>query len=571
MDQERFRDRVLAFAAGAGATVLILSLLALGATLEGIEHGRSAVLPLSAALLAVISATITAVATFQALAPVAQALDEIIDQVAAVAAGELRLSFSRLTRQHLPRLADSLDIMTSKVRSSIDNIQQLALHDPVTDLPNRLNFRRQVERIVRHTPGPHLLFFFDLDRFKAVNDSLGHAQGDILLATFAARMKVLIDADPALSGAQGHKPAILARLSGDEFVLFVPGGDRTKIQGIARRIFRTLEEPFELAGSSVTLNASIGACVTPDDGQDYDTLMRHADTAMYAAKEQGRAQIQCYSETMSRRAMERLQIDGQLRDAIAAQQFELFFQPQVDATTGEVAAAEALIRWRHPVDGLRAPGGFIAAAEESGQIIAIGQWVLTEACRTLAEWPAGHCPARLSINVSPRQLDSDEFVSAVHAALSASGLAPSRLELEITESVVMQHDKSVIDRLTELRALGISIAIDDFGTGYSNLARLKKLPIDRLKIDRSLIQDVAFSADARTIISAIVSLAHGLGYECVAEGVETPLQADILAVMGCDLLQGFAYSEPVDRRSFAGWLASYGARSRVRTTALTLS
>jgi diguanylate cyclase (GGDEF)-like protein len=556
MQDENFRERATAFAAGAGSVVLILALLATGVSPKLDSGGQIAQRQaLEAILLSVLAAAVTALATRRALEPIAEALDSVMIALREAAAGELRIGFSRAAETMLPHLVASLEVLLKRVRSSFDSIQRLALHDPVTDLPNRIHFRRVVERHLAAGSGRGALLFIDLDRFKAVNDSLGHAQGDALLGMFAARTRVLLSV--------GNDETVLARLAGDEFTVLLPLADGPdEAARVARRILRSLEEPFELAGQSVVINASIGVACLPKDGEDYDTLMRNADTAMYHAKALGRNQHHAYSAELNKAARDRLQLEVQLREALRSHQLELFFQPQVHAETGALVSAEALLRWRHPTLGIQAPGHFIDVAEESGLIVDIGRWVIEEAVRTAARWESRGIDCRLSCNVSPRQIARPDFVPHVRQCLDAYGASPHRLELEITESLVMSNDAATIEKIAQLRALGLSIAIDDFGTGYSNLARLKKLPIDRLKIDRSLIQDVAVSADARTIVNAIVSLSHGLGYDCVAEGVETPLQADILGVIGCELLQGYSIAKPLDEATFLAWSAERAGRAQ---------
>jgi len=561
MHDENFRDRAMAFAAGAGSVVLILALLATD-TAEKIDLGtdRASRQALDAIALSVVTAAVTSVATMRALEPVARALDTILEALRTAAAGALDVSFGRSAAAVLPHLVASLEVLLRRVRSSLDDIQQLALHDPVTDLPNRLHFRRLVDART-DPPDPAVLLFIDLDRFKAVNDSLGHSAGDRLLALFAARVRGLLGAYAAETGLP--RPPVVARLAGDEFTVLVPGvADPDEGTRLARRILDALEEPFDLGGRSVVVAASIGIACRPDDGADYDRLMRNADAAMYHAKALGRNQHSAYSADLNRQARDRLRLEGELRDACATGGFELLFQPMVAARTGLPVSAEALLRWNHPGGELRLPDSFIDVAEESGLILDIGRWVLDRAAATAARWAAQGLDCRLAFNVSPRQLARPDFVDLVKESLAAYGADARRLEIEISESLVMTGDSPLIERVARLRELGLSIAIDDFGTGYSNLARLKHLPIDRLKIDRSLVQDIARSADARTIVNAIVSLAHGLGYDCVAEGVETPLQADILGVVGCELLQGYAFARPMDEADFVDWMAGPARRAR---------
>ncbi len=563
MHDDNFRDRATAFAAGAGSVVLILALLATGVAEKlDTSGGLAREQAIEAIVLSVLCACVTALATMRALEPIAGALDSVLVALRDAAGGDLRIGFGKAAEAVLPHLVASLEVLLRRVRSSIDNIQRLALHDPVTDLPNRVHFRRLVEAHLNAGHRTGALLFIDLDRFKAVNDSLGHAQGDALLGMFAARIRVLL--------AVGSSSTVLARLAGDEFTVLLPDcGGAEAAAGVATAILAALEEPFDLAGQSVVINASIGVACLPRDGSDYDTLMRNADTAMYHAKALGRNQHHEYSAELSKVARDRLKLEVQLREALQARQFELYFQPQVHADSGALVSAEALLRWRHPSSGLRLPGSFIDVAEDSGLIVEMGSWVIDRTIATAAAWAAAGIDCRLSCNVSPRQIARPDFVAHVRDCLARHAVAPGRIELEITESLVMSNDAATIDTIAALRALGVSIAIDDFGTGYSNLARLKRLPIDRLKIDRSLIQDVAYSADARTIVNAIVSLSHGLGYDCVAEGVETTLQADILSVIGCELLQGYSIAEPTDEASFRAWAAARADRAPVQAQAFS--
>ena len=561
MHDVNFRERAIAFAAGAGAVVLILALLATGVA-EKADAGtfRAQQQALNSILLSVIAATVTSVATIRALEPIGRALDLVIDALRTAATGMLDIGFGKAAGV-LPQLVTSLDALLRRIRSSIDDIEHVALHDSVTGLPNRLHFRRLVQRQIE-TGEPGLLLFIDLDRFKAVNDSLGHSAGDTLLGMFAARMQVAISSDR--SQTELRESPILARLAGDEFTLLVRGIDDADMASrLADQLLQALEAPFDLGGQPIVVAASIGIARLPYDGSDYDTLMRNADAAMYHAKARGRNQHCAYSAELNRQVRDRLRVEGELREALAARRFELFFQPQVHAGTGEIMSAEALLRWHHIDGSLRLPGSFIDLAEESGLIVEIGRWVIEEATRTAARWESCGLPFRVGFNVSPRQIAMPDFTAHLRQCLETSGASPNQLELEITESLFMSNDAATIGKVEELRALGLSVAIDDFGTGYSNLARLKKLPIDRLKIDRSLVQDIAFSADARTIVNAIVSLGNGLGYHCVAEGVETPLQADILGVIGCELLQGYSFARPMRETDFLAWADQRSVLARV--------
>ncbi len=501
--------------------------------------------------LAVFSTIITAIS------PVVDAIQRITESVRPRREGDPIPAIPPSARRELPKLVAAVSLFRRRIQTNIDSIQKTALLDSVTELPNRMSFRRSVERYLRSTRISNAscaIVFIDLDRFKSVNDSLGHAQGDLLLAMFAARMRVLVSAWSARRGTHSNHEPVLARLAGDEFTMLLPDiqsvDEATKL---TRQVLRALEDPFELAGQSIVLGASMGICIAPADGDDYDTLIRNADTAMYHAKDCGRNRYHLFEAAMHERVRDRLHLESKLRAAIAHNEFELFMQPQIRADTGELVSAEALIRWHHPEKGLSAPGAFIDIAEDSGLIVDIGKWVIEEAVRIVTEWYHKGRKLKLSFNVSPQQIERADFVNHLSATVQALNAPAHLLEIEITESTVMSSDPVIVERIAAARKLGLSIAIDDFGTGYSNLARLKDMPIDRLKIDRSLVNDVAISADSRTIIQAIVGLAKGLGYDCVAEGIETEVQADILGVMGCEILQGYWISKPIDGTAFLNW------------------
>jgi len=553
MFETQVRLRALTFASAASAAIALLFLGYLFGWPPRFPEARD-LFVLGGIMLA--SSALVFGAVHFAIAPIITAIEKVTEAVRPRRDGDLAPPIPRSTRRTLPKLVAAIELFKRRIQSNIDTIQQTALQDPVTDLPNRLSFRRTVERHLRTaqaSDAKSAILFIDLDRFKSVNDSLGHAQGDVLLAMFAARMRVLLSAE---SNRRGRSPsrAILARLAGDEFTMLLPdvdgAGDATKL---ARYILRAMQEPFEFAGQSIVIGASIGICIAPNDGNTYETLMRNADTAMYYAKDNGRNRYHLFVAEMHERVRDRLQLESMLRTAISGKQFELHLQPQIRAESGELVSAEALIRWRHPDNTLRLPASFIDIAEDSGLIVDVGRWVIAEAARIIGEWHRRGRKIRLSINVSPQQIERADFVRHIRGCLDAEGAPAKLLEIEITESTLMASDPVIVERIAEARSLGIGIAIDDFGTGYSNLARLKDLPIDRLKIDRSLVKDVAISADARTIIQAIVSLANGLGYECVAEGVESEIQADILGVIGCETLQGYWISKPVSGADFEAW------------------
>lgn len=561
-EEHSFRDRAVAFAAGAAAVVLILALLATGVG-EKLQAGDPMLraLAIQCILLSVIAAGVTALATLRAVEPIAGALDRIILTLRAAADGNLSASFPDGARGVLPTLVISLETLLQRFRVSLDRSEQLALTDALTGLPNRMHFERIVETTltsVRLDNRACALLFVDLDRFKAINDSLGHARGDLLVQMVASRLRQ-VD-----SGAD--KP-VIARLSGDEFAVLLTAAATEDIDRSARRVLQIFEQPFHFDGQAVKVGASIGVANFPLDGSDLETLLRNADAAMYHAKDQGRSRIATYAASMGERSRDRAQLEEQIREALRLNQFELHYQAQVAPSADGCIGVEALIRWRHPTLGMRPPGLFIPFAEETGLILEIGRWVAEEATRTVARWHKRGLNVRMSFNVSPVQLARPDFVGHLRHCLVASGAPPELVEVEITESLVMSNDDTAMERLTALRKLGLSVAIDDFGTGYSNLARLKQLPIDRLKIDRSLVEDIVTSQDARTIVTAIIGLAHGLGYETVAEGIETTDQHEMLGVLGCDLLQGFGIARPVEEARFLAWEAERRTPARLAASA----
>ena len=381
----------------------------------------------------------------------------------------------------------------------------------------------------------------DLDRFKSINDSLGHIAGDDLLKEMATRLS-----------QQLRKADTLARLGGDEFVLVLNeiSGPRDA-ETVASKVLAGMAQPVTLSGLEVQISASIGISVFPEDGVDAETLLQHADAAMYHAKKNGRNAFQFFAPVMNAFARERLEIESGLRRALVQGEFELHYQPKVEVSSGRIDSAEALIRWRHPKRGLTAPSGFIPIAEETGLIVPIGEWVLFEACRQARAWQtSGMQPLRIAVNLSAQQFKQKSLVTTVREALAAAGLDPGYLELELTESAVMHDAESSIQVLRQLSDLGVRISVDDFGTGYSSLSYLRRLPLDKLKIDRSFIREVAASRDDAEIVRAIVSLAHSLHLKVIAEGVETAEQLTFLRGLGCDQYQGFHCSPPVPADEF---------------------
>jgi diguanylate cyclase (GGDEF)-like protein len=384
--------------------------------------------------------------------------------------------------------------------------------------------------------------FLDLDRFKQINDSLGHEAGDRLLLSIAQRLLRAVRESDTVS-----------RLGGDEFVLLLPNledaGDAARS---ARKIVAALATPHRIDGRELHASASLGISLYPDDGRDTDTLLKQADTAMYHAKERGRGTFQFFRADMNAGAAERGWIEDGLRRGIDRHEFLLHYQPTIDLVSGEVTGAEALIRWRHPDRGMVHPAQFVGVAEETGCIVPIGRWVIDEACRQQREWmDAGLRPARVSVNVSALEFRDPGLVDSVYRSLDAHGVDPACLELELTESVLMRHADVAAAHLQALKAIGVRIAIDDFGTGSSSLSDLRRFPIDVLKIDRSFVHDIDRHPTGAPLVRAIINMGKGLNQHVVAEGVETHAQVACLQAEGCGEAQGYYFSAPVDAREFA--------------------
>ena len=445
-----------------------------------------------------------------------------------------------------------------------EQVKHLAFHDPLTNLPNRLLFSDRLTLAVaqahRHAQKLAVLFL-DLDRFKIINDSLGHSVGDELLRQVAERIQEYV-----------REGDTVARLGGDEFTLLVPGINAEEDAAkIARKICDAIHDPFWIDGRELFVTTSMGVAVYPSDGHDAETLVRNADSAMYRAKEQGRDNYQLYTPAMNAKAVERLSLESRLRQAVANDELELHFQPFFDLKTTKVLGAEALLRWRHPELGLIPPGEFIPIAELSGLIVPIGEWVLRTACAEARKWhEKGFSGLTVSVNLSSRQFQQADLVSQVTSALADTGLEPDKLDLEITESNAMQNAEHSINTLGRLKKQGVRISMDDFGTGYSSLNYLKRFPIDRIKLDQSFVRDLPGDKDDAAIAMAVIAMGRSLELVVIAEGVETEEQLEFLKDRDCDQLQGFLFSRPLppddfatfleDRRASAGTVRAPAAR-----------
>ncbi|MBW8853650.1 MAG: EAL domain-containing protein, partial [Bradyrhizobium sp.] len=451
-----------------------------------------------------------------------------------------------VTRQPMPGggwVATHLDV--TEQRRSEAKITHMAQHDALTDLPNRVLLRERMEHAIAVTRNGGLdlaVLMLDLDRFKEVNDTLGHPAGDSLLRAVAARLRECTT-----------ETALIARLGGDEFaVIDYVTSPAVEAATLAENIRKALCEPFDLGDHRVTVGTSIGIAIAPRDGNDPDAIMKSADLALYSAKNGGRGAFRFFEPELDEIMHARRNLERDLRDALADGQFELYYQPFIDAATGKTRGFEALLRWHHPQRGLVMPGEFIPLAEETGLIVPLGEWVLRTACAEAAKWPVD---LSIAINLSPAQFRSKELVPVVVSALASSGVAPHRLELEVTETAIMHDSEAVFEALGQLRQLGVRIALDDFGTGYSSLSFLQRFPFDKIKIDRSFVSELTSArAEAQHLARAVVRFAVSLSKTTTAEGVETREQLDILREDGCAETQGYYFSRPMPASSIAKML-----------------
>ncbi|MBD9394309.1 bifunctional diguanylate cyclase/phosphodiesterase [Acidovorax sp. ACV01] len=448
------------------------------------------------------------------------------------------------------RLTKSLQDSNTRLQAANDELQKRAFADALTGLPNRLLFEdRLIHALLRLDRTNHhrvedrlAVLFVDLDGFKPINDSFGHAAGDVILRSAADRLR-----------REAREGDTVARVGGDEFLILLE--DVTDVAAsvmVANRVLASLSEPFEVAGKQVQIACSIGIVVHPDHGER-GKLVANADAAMYAAKRAGGGCYALFEPHMGSDASEQLELQNDLRQAIDRGQLALHYQPKIDGTRGQISGVEALLRWKHPQHGMVSPMVFIALAERFGLIGRLGNWVINEACRQTAEWARSGLRMRVAINLSVHQLREAGLAERIEQALLRHGLDASQLLCEITESVAMEDIKATQRTFEGLARIGVFLSIDDFGTGYSSLNYLRQLPAQQLKIDRSFVNDLESSEDARAVVAAVVSLAHALGLRVVAEGVETSGQRDILLGMGCDELQGFFYAHPMPADTLLAW------------------
>ena len=445
----------------------------------------------------------------------------------------------------LHRVLARLKVQVDRYRLAQENLTYLSHHDALTLLPNRILGRSKIEHAIASAQrnGGHVaLLFVDLDNFKAINDSLGHTAGDEFLKQVAQRLVETV-----------RQSDVVSRQGGDEFLIGITDvAQGEAISTVAAKILKRISEPFVLRDTEISSSCSIGVALYPQNGRNFETLLRHSDISVYHAKDDGRNLFRFYDESMNTRIQENLQLIAGLRGAIAHGEFELHYQPVVNIRTGQLVGAEALIRWQRPQHGLVAPGQFIAAAEKAGLIVEIGEWVIREACRQAMLWQqAGHPPFVMAVNLSPVQFAHGTVEAVLAQTLADSGLAPRYLELELTESTLIQDSEKFIQSLQNLKAMGVGISIDDFGTGYSNLSYLQRFSIDKIKVDQSFVRRLLQGPQELAIVSAIIQIARSLNLNTTAEGIEDQATRDKLADLGCEQGQGYRFARPLPADAFA--------------------
>ncbi len=456
--------------------------------------------------------------------------------------------------EHLRRSREHERRSNDELRSALAAIRKMAMHDNLTGLFNRALFSETLQHALakggRHHR-PIALFFMDLDRFKNINDSLGHQIGDRVLQETAKRITRCV-----------RESDVVARLGGDEFVLLVEEfGEVSKVSDIAQKLLAAISQTIVIDGHELNLTVSIGICIYPTDAQDAKTLLSNADIAMYRAKAQGRNSFCFYSAELNSHTLEKLELEAGLRHGLERNEFRVHYQPKINIATGAMTGVEALIRWQHPARGLLMPDTFIQIAEETGLIQPIGLWTLREACTRAKAWEDSGLPRLpVAVNLSAGQFQQEQLVSQLAEILKSTGLAPNTLELEITESMVMQDPEQAVKLMESLREMGVRLTIDDFGTGYSSLGYLKRFPIDSLKVDRSFVRDLPHNADDIAITRAVIAMAHSLEVKVIAEGVENQEQLDLLRAEGCDEYQGYLCSRPLNEADLVSFIREGSVR-----------
>ena len=461
------------------------------------------------------------------------------------------VNYKKFIQQQNELLEETVEEKTQELQKQSKKMKYLAHHDALTALPNKNLFLDRLKQAIKHAKRQHqslAVLFLDLDRFKEINDTYGHDVGDELLKRIAERLQAVVRDDDTV-----------ARIGGDEFTIILPNTDEVSVVKVVEKIFDRIKQPFIITGVDIHTTFSVGISIYKQDGETPDILLRNADTAMYKAKDNGKNSYQFYNQQMTELVRKRLQLDTDIRNGLKNGEFEPYYQPKIDATTLRVVGLEALIRWNHPTKGLLYPVEFIPFAEEIGLIVEIDKYMLESCVKQLVEWNAGgYKTGKLSINVSTKKLESEDFRSELYRLIEKSRVDTDLLELEILESQIMKDPERSVDILRSIRSLGISISIDDFGTGYSSLSYLKKLPVSKLKIDRSFIVDVPEDEDDAAIVKTIIALANNLGLETIAEGVETEGQIEFLVQEGCRFIQGFYYSKALTKEECEAFMKKHG-------------
>jgi diguanylate cyclase (GGDEF)-like protein len=476
--------------------------------------------------------------------------------------------FAREARQPDPGMMGAVHTIGSQIgqfmarKAAEQNLQFFASHDPLTGLFNRNMFNDRLHQALAQAgrfERSLALLFIDLDGFKLVNDTVGHSAGDALLAELANRLRATL-----------REGDVIGRIGGDEFMVLIEEFTEVgQVAEVAKKLLDTVVRPFTLQGRDHQVTASLGISIYPDDGKDADVLIKNADMAMYRVKQQGKNNFRFFSPQMNVHLVERLSLESGLRRAIELGELLLLYQPRVGVRDGRVTGVEALMRWQHPTQGMIGPNEFIPVAEDAGLIAAIGEWALHSACRQARAWRDLGLPLlRVAVNLSPKQFQQESLIQVVREALHRVGLEPARLELEITEEMVIRNPERAVRLLTQLKEIGVRVVVDGFGTGYSSLSFLKRLPIDSVKIDHSLIVDLPRSDDAAALTRGVVAMAHSLGLTVIAEGVETREQWEFLHQQGCEEMQGNYFSAPVTAEIVPGIVrqpAAAGGRASVQT------
>ena len=457
------------------------------------------------------------------------------------------------------------------------HLHQLTNVDSLTGLPNRAMFRDRLNQAMARasrTGLPLALMFIDLDRFKVVNDSLGHEVGDQLLVHVAQQLTKCLRRVDSVSRCDSGDPMTLSRLGGDEFTVIAEAvGSAEQAALVAQRVLDALGAPFVVGDEEIVMGASIGVSMYPTDDVDLDSLIRHADMAMYRSKSLGRGMFTFFSDDLNEAVSTRLSLEGSLRRAVEREEFQLHYQPKVDLSSGKVTGVEALLRWHCPTKGMVRPDRFIAVLEDTGLILPVGAWVIRAACADMARWDrSGLPPIRMAVNMSARQFRHQHLCALIEDTLRENEIDPARLEIELTESLLMEDNEASRNMFANFARIGVRLAIDDFGTGHSSLAYLKRFNIDTLKLDRSFVSELPDDQDDVAIASAVIAMGHSMGIRIVAEGVETERQADFLRQLGCDEMQGYLLSRPLPAADLSDWLQEYrrDPQSRIVGRAATL-